>query len=152
MKGPSGFISTLVLGLLLLRFSTCTPVHTADGLVTEMTLDRNSYAAGDTLRLWITVHNTGDECRELTFSGLPVLQVSVRNLFGSEVIYWPDYVLWLATHVTLQPGESHTDSCRLALVSDGPPLLPGPYWVRGNFACPASPYAEQPITIVLGAP
>lgn len=141
----------LVFSLALLALLACKPVKSADGLVASLTLDRTSYVAGDNLRFWLTFSNPTADTVALTFSDMPVCQVSVLSLFGVDVAGYPTMVMPLSATLLLAPGESSTESASFTLAGSGVLILPGPYWVRGKLVGYDRPYAEKLITVSLAA-
>ncbi len=134
-----------------LALVTCTPVKTADGLTANLTLDRTDYVTGDTLRYWLRFSNPTTDSVSLTFPNSPDYEVIVLNSSDAQVIHFPDISLPVEATLVLPPGESVTDSSSFTLASNGVPLPPGPYRVRGKLVGYDRPYAEKPITVTLAA-
>jgi uncharacterized protein (DUF58 family) len=139
----------LVVSIVSLALLTCAPVKTPDGLTANLTLDRTEYAAGDTLRFWLTFSNPTTRSVSLTFPDETVYEVIVLDSLDAEVIHFPGATLPVMTTFLLPPGGSSTDSFWFTLASYRGPIPPGRYRVRGKLYGYDRPYAEKPITVSL---
>lgn len=74
------------------------------GVVLSIDTDKEEYAPGEMVQIYAQLKNYGFETVNLLYSSGLIVQFSIYNSSGSEVIVWPTTAATVITPVVLEPG------------------------------------------------
>ncbi len=102
----------LIIAAIVVAASTVTIVWVVDrserGVVLTVDTDKEKYAPGEPVRIYIQLKNYGFETVNLVYPDSGVMLFSIYDSEGSEIFEGPRLVLTVITPVTLEPGGAES--------------------------------------------
>ena len=98
----------LIIAAIVVAASTVTVVWVVDrserGVVLTVDTDKEEYAPGELVQIYIQLKNYGFETVNLVYPDSLIMRFSIYDSEGSEVFEGPCWALTVMTPVTLEPG------------------------------------------------